>query len=302
MITLEERVRRIKEADGDRASASYHDVHARSRPHRHCGTILKVLVLILLGAMLNVAVAWGCAAWHGDLGPNSVSGAQPEMSRAISKDGSHAIGTIRVQLVRGTWYFVGEEDVESIYNFDPPPKPGVPAWVQRRLDEQGTADIHRSWMFELRGWPCRTLWCQFGSAPSGYRGLSDLNDANRAAVTGGIELQQRTRRLFGPQIYKVALPLRPIWPGFAINTLFYAAVLWVLFAGPFALRRMIRRRRGQCQRCAYPIGTNERCTECGAALPPTPTRVQCGSSRPGTNSSSDVRRRSGAATSWATTS
>jgi len=39
--------------------------------------------------------------------------------------------------------------------------------------------------------------------------------------------------------------------------------------------RMIRRRRGQCERCAYPVGTSERCTECGAAvipaqrLPPT---------------------------------
>ena len=60
------------------------------------------------------------------------------------------------------------------------------------------------------------------------------------------------------------LPVRPLWPGFAVNTLFYAGVLWVLFCGPFALRRMIRRRRGQCAHCAYPIGQNERCTECGA--------------------------------------
>jgi len=48
----------------------------------------------------------------------------------------------------------------------------------------------------------------------------------------------------------------PLWPGFAINTLFYAAVLWMLWSIPFALRRMIRKRRGQCEQCAYPIGTN----------------------------------------------
>jgi len=59
------------------------------------------------------------------------------------------------------------------------------------------------------------------------------------------------------------LPLRPLWPGFAINTLFYAGVLWVLFCGPFALRRMIRRRRGRCPACAYPIGQSPVCTECG---------------------------------------
>ena len=57
-------------------------------------------------------------------------------------------------------------------------------------------------------------------------------------------------------------------PAFAINTVFYAGVLWVLCCGPFALRRMIRRRRGQCAQCAYPIGQNERCTECGAAVTP----------------------------------
>ena len=37
----------------------------------------------------------------------------------------------------------------------------------------------------------------------------------------------------------VAIPLSPLWPGFAVNTLFYAGVLWMLLAGPFALRRMI---------------------------------------------------------------
>ena len=37
-----------------------------------------------------------------------------------------------------------------------------------------------------------------------------------------------------------ALPLRPIWPGFAVNTLFYAALLWLLIPGPFVLRRFIR--------------------------------------------------------------
>jgi hypothetical protein len=70
------------------------------------------------------------------------------------------------------------------------------------------------------------------------------------------------------------LPLRPVWPGFAINTLFYAGVLWVLWATPFALRRMIRRRRGQCPACAYPIGQSPVCTECGAAVIPQASRDQ----------------------------
>ena len=62
------------------------------------------------------------------------------------------------------------------------------------------------------------------------------------------------------------LPVRPIWPGFAINTLFYAAILWMLFAAPFALQRWRRIKRGLCPKCAYPVGTSDKCTECGTGI------------------------------------
>ncbi len=66
-----------------------------------------------------------------------------------------------------------------------------------------------------------------------------------------------------------ALLLLPIWPGFVINTMFYAAMLWggwLLFAAPFALRKRRRIKRGLCPKCAYPVGASEVCTECGAAV------------------------------------
>jgi hypothetical protein len=58
----------------------------------------------------------------------------------------------------------------------------------------------------------------------------------------------------------------PMWPGFAINTVFYAAILWLLFATPFALRRWRRIKRGLCPACAYPVGASDVCTECGARV------------------------------------
>jgi hypothetical protein len=58
-----------------------------------------------------------------------------------------------------------------------------------------------------------------------------------------------------------------IWPGFAINTVFYAAILWLLFAAPGFVRRRIRIKRGRCPACGYPIGSSDVCTECGAVLP-----------------------------------
>ena len=105
---------------------------------------------------------------------------------------------------------------------------------------------------------------------------------------GGIELAFETwpGLLRAPRV----LPLYPIWPGFAINTIFYAAILWLLFAAPFTLRRWRRIRRGLCVRCAYPVGTNAVCSECGASIPfPLRGRVREGVkrtvSKPETNDS-----------------
>ena len=66
---------------------------------------------------------------------------------------------------------------------------------------------------------------------------------------------------------QVILPQRPLWPGFAINTIFYATLLWLLIPGTFALRRFLRVRRGHCPKCAYPMGESSVCTECGKPLP-----------------------------------
>ena len=58
-----------------------------------------------------------------------------------------------------------------------------------------------------------------------------------------------------------------IWLGFAVNTLVYAVVLWLLSGGPFRLRRFIRVKRALCPKCAYPMGESAVCSECGTALP-----------------------------------
>src|SRR5205085_1739279 len=67
------------------------------------------------------------------------------------------------------------------------------------------------------------------------------------------------------------LPFGPVWPGSAINTIFYAAVLvggWLLFVAPFKLRRWRRIKRGHCVKCNYDLtgAAHERCPECGAAI------------------------------------
>ena len=65
------------------------------------------------------------------------------------------------------------------------------------------------------------------------------------------------------------LPYVPFLPGFAINTMFYSAILWLLFALPFVLRRRLRAKRGLCVKCAYDLRgramSSDVCPECGTA-------------------------------------
>ena len=70
----------------------------------------------------------------------------------------------------------------------------------------------------------------------------------------------------GLAIAERKLPKQVSWPGFAINTAFYAVALWLLFAAPLALRRRRRIKRGLCPKCAYDLrGTQTGvCPECGA--------------------------------------
>ena len=64
------------------------------------------------------------------------------------------------------------------------------------------------------------------------------------------------------------LPLRPIFPGFLLNTLFYAVVVGAILALPLTfipLRRRLRARRGRCPKCNYDLaGLEGPCPECGA--------------------------------------
>ena len=45
------------------------------------------------------------------------------------------------------------------------------------------------------------------------------------------------------------VPYLPLWPGLIFNTLFYAGLLWIFFAGLGFIRRARRRAKGRCVAC-----------------------------------------------------
>ena len=102
------------------------------------------------------------------------------------------------------------------------------------------------------GWPCAALTGFNNSHPYVAQGLEFIKAGWKEPW------------------YRRLLPFWPVWPGFAINTVFYGSILWLLRAGLAALRRRRRIKRGLCPACAYPVGDSEVCTECGARVTVSP--------------------------------
>ena len=105
------------------------------------------------------------------------------------------------------------------------------------------------------GWPTRSLSDERWRRWSGTRQWKHSYSARFPNLFG-----------FFPPVENATVPLRPIWPGFAINTIFYAAILWMLWLSPFVVRRVIRRKRGHCIKCGYDLrgAEHEVCPECGS--------------------------------------
>jgi hypothetical protein len=70
----------------------------------------------------------------------------------------------------------------------------------------------------------------------------------------------------GIPVASYRFPIRPIFPGFALNTLLYTALAATLWYTPGFIRRARRRRRNACQSCGYPragLPRSASCPECG---------------------------------------
>ncbi len=216
----------------------------------------RIVFFLLLGAIINVAVAWGCAAWSDP--PTNRSSA--ELARTLGYWGEHETDRI---LLEGLGWNGREETpyVEYILSAMASDAPGV---VQRVIEEYPRAkDASSGCVFpteealETRaGWPAFSLqgivWDEspLGQPPQ-WRKYMVVRLANRPGL-----LRPNDGRW---------LPLRPIWPGFAVNTLIYATLGWLLFGGPFQVRRLIRHNRGLCTSCGYDLRHADHlvCPECG---------------------------------------
>ena len=238
---------------------------------------LKLLVFLLAGAIINVAVAWTIAylvrfdsRLIGQSQRQDVftgSGASPEERerfRGYFAGRDAGFGSLRVSVSKSFSWGLTQRSTTSFVDLIPP-------WSKQFFEipelTGGTAAWNSSLythdnVVDARGWPFLSLW---GGLRTPKRG--------RQAFRDGIPIQLTTESCWAIVLDEGTsapdgewLPLRPLFPGFAINTIFYAAVLWVLFAVPGRVRRWRRIKRGVCVHCAYPVGSSSVCSECGTAV------------------------------------
>ena len=226
--------------------------------------LLILAVFLLAGAVVNVAVAWGCAAWH------YVAEATRTPGTTLLEDGSTSwlVASYRSRLahrMHSVWWpgalFAGAGVLVS-------PGELVRGWAHILApDADNGGETSGARVFDGRGWPMISMWSALELEFVVGGGKRPVYPGKVTRVTRGIELAPYSQFRSGwgrPQHQYRVLPLGIIWPGFAVNTLFYAGILWLLILA-FTLRRLIRQRRGLCLACGYDLrhAEHEACPECG---------------------------------------
>jgi hypothetical protein len=210
--------------------------------------LIQFGLFVFAGAIVNVAVAWGCALWS-PIGPS-----EPVEVSTVSLDFRQPALTSRGFVAERASAF-GRVDILV-------DDPGI--------DDQPAIRMGAVGQQRIAGWP---MLCLQGSAIRTWADPSmplDERTKQHYLVLPPKALHRTIVEMRGIKIIGLQpwIPLRPLWPGFVINTLFYAGILWLLFAAPFALRRRRRIKRVLCPACAYPVGASDICTECGKPVKP----------------------------------
>jgi hypothetical protein len=233
--------------------------------------ILRLLLVIAMGPITTVLVAWTIAlcvpAFANQTGTCTATAADGELDVARFE----------------SWGGIGfvSEGGSMVMRAGPPPpidppemRALVPPWAFDRVvsawdDPSSEASKGGGWWcFEGRGFPSLALWCAY----------DDQLNGTKPTAHGAIFAPTWIYRLFRPSAAAsilaraltpvAALPCRPIWRGFLIDTIAYAFAWGLVLFGFPALRRWNRLRRNHCPHCNYNLAglaMNSPCPECGKA-------------------------------------
>jgi hypothetical protein len=223
--------------------------------------VCTALLFAVLGAMVNLAIAWGSLAIDVDPIRSHIRANPPN---GLAWQSNHSPDNWSI--IRADRFCMTALKSQSTGTAGPAtPLIGaqsVPRWSILNHAPSARRDLVPWRVLEdARGWPMRSLLSLYLNSP---RRIGDpyLN------VIAGAPIAALSRPGFSGRQY-IALPTRPLWTGTLVNTIFYGVLLWLLAGGPFRSRRQWRQGRGLCLRCGYDLrgADHARCPECGT----TPT-------------------------------
>jgi hypothetical protein len=207
-------------------------------------TFAPLILFLLLGAIMNVLVAWGCL-WALDVEATASSPCRRGQLTAIGLSEPHddveVDDEISVDRIRGT----GFELLQLIWQ--PSTEPSRSALLELRI-RAGVPSLALEG--SMRADPTATdLWTKIWAGQDVY-------------VSEG--LASKLPLAWSLDSIRTSFPLRPLWPGFLFNTLFYATIVAGIFVATGRIRRTLRRRRGRCVTCGYDRRGNPSggCPEC----------------------------------------
>ena len=218
------------------------------------GRVRRAVVCLILGGVMTVAVAWGCALFLA-MPLNLTVGGGPYYEQYRPDDWPHLDRMYMGESVGFTArhahrvIIAGDVPVSFLEVYR---KGGVVYWII----EHRYGLLWRS-MVSFRG----------GGDAGGGQFITDPNSPashrpDFPPLASGFEIPS----WFPKRFHGRTLPLRPMWPGFLYSTLVYGAFAWPVLCAPGFLRkrcRLRRRRRGLCVWCKYPVRAFAVCPECG---------------------------------------
>ncbi len=256
--------------------------------------LIRVLVCLVLGGVTTVAVAWSIATAQGN-----ISSTANLFARLFNASGFRTVEwrLANSEVPKETYLLVeleGWGERASITRVETHRYATGEDWIELWEEMPGphlvAAKLHGAGIEQrmiLCGefkWRQRSLVSFSGAARLAERRvgwpLTSHGYKLSGSIRGSTNRRLRVNRVWHvpnvlgklfPSTDELVLPSKVLWPGFAINTIFYAAILWLLAFGPFAVRRFVRDKRGRCIKCGYDLrGTSgggsaggDVCPECG---------------------------------------
>lgn len=224
----------------------------------------QIGLFLLLGAFITISIAW-CGAFFVDPSDSK----NPEQYGAARDGEGYAHWFVAVmdfhlgQRVQSYWV---APPAKWTTTFSRKPESVLPVWASLARPTQNENILSRRTVVYAHGWPFLTLASIIRTDSIAARegqSAPATTVKTLALRAGHFDWKGSTRQ-------QRLLPVIPLWPGCLASTLTYAALIWLVFGAPMAVRRHWRRKRRRCVHCGYDLrgAVHERCPECGSSVGP----------------------------------